>query len=140
MAREVFVDTGAWIAVGDVSDQYHRAATQVYQHLARQSRTLVTTNLVVAEAHVAIRCAAGHPFAMRFLQSVRQSSRLLRIYSDTALEEQAERILARYADQDFSFVDAVSFAVMQQRGIGEAFAFDRHFLTAGFVLMPAPLS
>lgn len=31
---------------------------------------------------------------------------------------------------------AVSFAVMRQRGIGAAFAFDRHFRTAGFDLVP----
>jgi predicted nucleic acid-binding protein len=35
-------------------------------------------------------------------------------------------------------VDAVSFAVMRQRGLTDAFAFDRHFLAAGFVLLPAP--
>ena len=36
---------------------------------------------------------------------------------------------AEYADQVFSMVDAVSFAIMQQRGIIEAFGFDRHFVT-----------
>jgi predicted nucleic acid-binding protein len=49
---------------------------------------------------------------------------------------QAEEILRRYAEQDFSLVDAVSFAVMRERGIAEAFAFDRHFLIAGFTLVP----
>ena len=49
---------------------------------------------------------------------------------------QAKEILRLYADQDFSLADAVSFALMQQRNITEAFAFDRHFLTAGFMLQP----
>ena len=62
----------------------------------------------------------------------------MKVYSDAALEEQAEQILARYADQDFSLADAVSFAVMRRRTIAEAFAFDRHFLIAGFILIPAP--
>ena len=136
MAREVFVDGGAWIAISDSGDQHHRAAVDVYQRLLRQVRILVTTNLVIAEAYIAIRRAAGHPVAMRFLQSLHRSSRLRRIYSDAALEQQAEEILARYADQAFSLVDAVSFALMHQRGITEAFAFDRHFLTAGFILVP----
>jgi len=48
------------------------------------------------------------------------------------MEAQAVVILRRYKDQDFSYVDAVSFAVMQQREISEAFAFDHHFTTAGF--------
>ena len=48
-----------------------------------------------------------------------------------------EEVLRRYDDQDFSLIDAVSFAVMQERNITEAFAFDHHFLTAGFALTPS---
>ena len=40
--------------------------------------------------------------------------------------------LARYDDQGFSFADAVSFAVMTERGIREALTLDRHFVVAGF--------
>jgi predicted nucleic acid-binding protein len=95
----------------------------------------VTTNLVITEAHIAIRRAGGHATAVAFLRSLRQSSRLVRIHSDPEIEEAAEAILGQYVDQDFSLVDAVSFAVMRQRSITEAFAFDHHFLTAGFVLV-----
>ncbi len=134
---EIFVDAGAWIAIADRQDRYHPTATQAYQGLVRQSRTLVTSNLVIAEAHIGIRRAIGHAPAMQFLRSVHESNRLTKLYSDLALEAEAEAILARYADQDFSFTDAVSFALMHQRAITEAFAFDRHFLTAGFSLVPA---
>lgn len=136
MSREIFVDTGAWIALNDRSDQHHASAVRVYQSLLQERRPLVTTNLVVAEAYIAIRRAGGHQPAMRFLVSLRQSSRLLRVYSDSRLEDAAEEILRRYADQVFSLVDAVSFAVMQQRGIAESFGFDRHFVTAGFAVVP----
>jgi uncharacterized protein len=136
--REVFVDAGAWIGIGDIGDQYHRAATDVYQDLLRQARTLVTTNPVIAEAYIAIRRAAGHRTAIRFLDTLEASSRVMKIYSNAALEGQGEEILRRYADQEFSFVDAVSFAAMRQRRIQEAFAFDHHFLNAGFTLLPAP--
>jgi predicted nucleic acid-binding protein len=68
---------------------------------------------------------------------VRSSSRLERVYSSPDLELEAEGVLGQYADQDFSFVDAVSFALMQERGITRAFAFDRHFMTAGFLLLPS---
>jgi predicted nucleic acid-binding protein len=134
--REVFVDAGAWIALSDRGDQYHPAAVAAYRRLLSDGWGLVTSNLVVAEAQIAIRRAVGHQSAMRFLQALRQSSRLTRVYSTPSLEEAAESILARYEDQDFSLADAVSFALMQQRQIAEAFAFDRHFLTAGFVLVP----
>jgi predicted nucleic acid-binding protein len=44
----------------------------------------------------------------------------------------AWRILEQYSDHDFSFVDATSFSAMRSRSITDVFAFDRHFLTAGF--------
>ena len=45
-------------------------------------------------------------------------------------------MLRRYADQNFSLTDAASFVVMQQHSIVEAFTFDSHFATAGFVVVP----
>lgn len=92
MAREVFVDAGAWIATAVTPDADHQTAIEIYPRLLREARIWVTTNLVIAEAYIAIRRAGGHPMAMRFLQSLHRSSRLLRIYSDAALEEQAEEI------------------------------------------------
>lgn len=138
MPGEVFVDAGAWIAISDADDRYHAIAAEFYLHALRHYQALVTTNLVIAEAYMMIRRVSGHQPAIRFLDSIRRSRRILKIYSDETLEEQAEAILRRYSDQDFSFTDAVSFTVMGQRGISEAFAFDRHFLTAGFILVPAP--
>ena len=135
--NEVFVDAGAWIGLALPRDIYHERAAHAYRGL-QQSHHLVTTNLVVSEAYATIRRRGGHVVAMRFLRSLRATSRLTWLYSNAPLEAQAEAILARYADQDFSFVDAVSFAVMHQRGIAEAFAFDRHFLVAGFSLVPTP--
>jgi uncharacterized protein len=133
--REIFVDAGAWIALSDRADQHHQAAVEIYRGLLNGPSRLVTTNLVVAEAQITIRRALGHQSAMRFLNSLRQSSRIARIYSDEARELTAEAILAQYADQDFSLADAVSFALMRQRQIVEAFTFDRHFLTAGFTIL-----
>ncbi len=43
--------------------------------------------------------------------------------------------LARYPDQRFSIVDAVSFEVMRRMGLRHAFAFDRHFEVAGFEVL-----
>ena len=136
MGREVFVDAGAWIALTDTRDRYHKAASDLYSGILSDHRVLVTTNLVLAEAYIIIRRTGGHEPAMRFLRSIRESVRLRKIYSDANLEAEAEELLERFSDQDFSLADAVSFVVMGDREIEEAFAFDRHFVTAGFVLLP----
>lgn len=43
--------------------------------------------------------------------------------------------LQRFHDQPFSLTDAVSFELMRRERLTEAFAFDRHFVTAGFKLL-----
>lgn len=136
MAREIFVDSGAWIAVAVTDDEYHQAAVELYHSLLIASFTLVTSNLVIAESYTLIRRAGGQRPAVRFLKALRSSPRLLKVFSTADLEDTAEEILSLYTDQDFSFVDAVSFAIMRERTITEAFAFDRHFVTAGFIMRP----
>ena len=136
MSAELFVDSGAWIALADADDQYHQLAAQAYPEFLGRYRRLVTTNLAIAEAYIVIRRALGHTAAMAFLDGLSASPRIEKVYSDPMLEVEAERILRQYADQDFSYVDAVSFALMHHRGLTDAFAFDQHFETAGFVCVP----
>jgi len=136
MSREVFVDTSAWIAVSDTGDKYHPEARAAYNRLLADRRIFATTNLIVAEAYIIIRRAAGHAQALRLLHSLRGSPRLQKVCSDASLETQAEAILEKHSDQDFSFTDAVSFVVMQERRIEEAFTFDNHFAAMGFRMVP----
>lgn len=136
MARKVFVDTGAWVGLADRSDDLHEPGRAAYATILQPPIRLVTTNLVVAESYALIRRRIGYEAAMRFLQSLQTSPRLEKVLSDWALERDAEAILRRYTDQDFSYVDAVSFAVMRAQNITEVFGFDGHFRIMGFVLRP----
>ncbi len=131
----VFVDSGAWLALADRRDKYHAAATAVYPQLLHQFPRLVTTNLVVAESFNLIRRRLGYEPGIRFLRSLRQSPRLTWVYANEPLELEAETILQEYADQDFSLVDAVSFAFMRQQEIAHVFGFDHHFQVMGFTLI-----
>jgi len=132
----LFVDTGAWFALADKSDQFHRKAVDIYPKLLRNYSHLRTTNLVIAETYTLIRRTLGHQAATTFLENIAASPRVIKVYSDSVLEEKAEDILRKYQDQDFSYTDAVSFAVMKQYVIQEAFSFDQHFVTAGFITIP----
>lgn len=136
MSPELFVDASAWIALTDADDQYHPFAAPAYPELLRRYRRLVTTNLAIAEAYIVIRRALGHTAAVTFLDGLSASARIEKVYSEPTLEMEAERILRQYADRDFSYADAVSFALMHQRGLTDAFAFDQHFATAGFLCVP----
>jgi predicted nucleic acid-binding protein len=135
--QDIFVDSGAWLALAHDRDQHHARASHIYPQLLAKSRRLITTNLVVAECHSLLLKYKGRGVALLFLQTLNQSPRIEQIHSAADLEADAVKILQRFEDQDFSFTDAVSFALMKRRGIRAAFAFDRHFAAAGFTLVPA---
>lgn len=136
MSRELFVDTGAWLAILDPRDKYHQVAVAFYREALMRYSWLLLTNLVAAETYVNVLRNAGHHKALSFLDIVEQSSSVRCIWSDQKLETRARDILRRYDDQDFSYTDAVSFALMQQRELSEVFAFDHHFSVVGFVQLP----
>lgn len=136
MSLEVFVDTSAWVAVIDAHDKYHAPAREAYSRLIGERRTLITTNMVIAETYILVRRTGGHAQAMRLLHSLRGSPRLQKVRSDAGLESRAVDILERHSDQDFSYADAVSFAIMLERGVEEAFTFDKHFAAMGFRVVP----
>ena len=134
--REIFVDTGAWFSLADRSSPHHEAVTREVRRRVPASR-LVTTNLIVAETHALLLRRANARAGLTFLREVRRPPNIL-VWSDSDLELRAEREwIERYADQDFTLTDAVSFAVMRERGITRALTLDRHFAAAGFSMVPA---
>ncbi len=96
----------------------------------------MTSNLVIAETYIIILNELGHKAAIEFLEKINASPRILIIHSTSEIEADAVIILKKYADQDFSYTDAVSFAIMKRQRIKKAFCFDKHFLTAGFENVP----
>lgn len=136
----VFVDTGAWFAVQIEDDENHQDAIQAFKGLLSGPRSLVTTNHVIGETYTLLRVVRGYREAAKFLDIMEDTSRLERVFVSAELEARAVALLRRYADHDFSFVDATSFAVMKAHRLHHAFAFDAHFATAGFVRIPLDLS
>jgi predicted nucleic acid-binding protein len=138
-ARRVFVDTGAWYAIQVADDEWHEEAVRTINGLLAAPHSLVTTNHVIGETYALLRITCGHAAAARFLDRVEESRRLETIFVSEETEKRAYAILRQYADQDFSFVDATSFAAMRAARIRHAFAFDQHFATAGFFRVPNDL-
>ena len=132
----VFVDTGAWFAIQVTDDANHNAARRAFPAILEACRSLVTTNLVLGETYTLLRVTKGYPEAKRFLDKLRHSKKLERVFVSEHLEQQAYEILARYADHPFSFVDATRFALMRENRMRHAFAFDAHFRVAGFLKIP----
>ena len=107
------------------------------RRLGAERRALCTTNHVAGETYTLLRVRLGFDPAQEALRRLRESRIVERVFVSEEWEEEAERLLTQYADQDFSYVDGTSFVAMHRLGIVEAFAFDHHFSVAGFRLANA---
>lgn len=130
------MDTSAWYPLTVRSDSAHAGLAAALRDRVRRGLRVVTTNLVVAETHALLLRRASRDAALAFVRRLDQPPNVV-VRSTRELEGAAVADwLERYADQEFSFTDAVSFAVMAERGITDALALDRHFVAAGFRMVP----
>lgn len=136
MRGGLFVDTGAWYAVQVPGDRWHEQAVSTLKRAVAQGAPLLTTNHVMGETYTLLMRTHGHAACRRFLDTLARSARLETVHVDGATEDEAWKLIERFHDQEFSFVDATSFALMRKKRVHQAFAFDRHFATAGFVRVP----
>lgn len=132
MKPSLFIDTGAFYARYVAQDEYHQEARQLWDRVQKEGILCLTTNLVLVELISLFVYRFG---TKRALQAAREiySSQIIEILSVTThLELAALEWLDRFSDQKFSMTDAVSFAVMADLNLKQAFAFDHHFEIAGF--------
>jgi predicted nucleic acid-binding protein len=135
--KRVLVDSGGWIALLRSRDQHHAEADRAFRRAVAQRSELVTTDLIVAEVHRFLLFHVGIRAAAAFLDRLDASPSLTVKFADAALHAAARGWLRKLADQNVTYTDAVSFAVMEVLPCHAVLGFDRDFLVAGFALFRA---
>jgi predicted nucleic acid-binding protein len=118
----LFVDTSIWYAAADSSDASNSRAKTIL----RMGEPLVTTDHVLSETWTLIRHRINRRAAERFWEVLRSGAASIEMAGAADLEA-AWQIGAAFRDQDFSFVDRTSFAVMRRLGIERAASLDDDF-------------
>jgi hypothetical protein len=135
----VFIDTGALIAMAVTRDRFHKQAASYYRRLSREKVPLITSNYVLVETYTRIRYDDGHAKVITFHSLIQEAIEVGRLHLEwvtPAIHQEAWAIFEDYADQAFSLVDCTSFVIASHAGVKEAFGFDEHFNTMGFILRP----
>ena len=82
----------------------------------------------------AVRGQTAH--AASALDSVlRDPTHVLLALDPDLVASAVQRWIVPFRDQNFSLCDAVSFEVMQRRGVTRALSIDRYFIPAGFEII-----
>jgi predicted nucleic acid-binding protein len=137
-ARRVLVDSGAWLAAASPRDQFHDDAARGFRRAVEERIPLITTNLVVGEAHRLTLFRLGGRAAALLLDRIDASPRISLVHAAPEHHRAAREWLARLADHRITYTDAVSFAVMDAMACRDALTFDNDFLVAGFQRWPPP--
>jgi predicted nucleic acid-binding protein len=127
LRHAVLWDSSAVLALLDADDVDHQRARVAAERMAAERRPSFVTNYIEAEAHALLLRKLGRAIAREWLLT--GGLPVLRVLPRE--EERAKAILAGYRDKDWSLCDAISFAVLESRGVRTAFTFDRHFRQYG---------
>jgi predicted nucleic acid-binding protein len=141
----IFLDTGFLFAFVSEDDADHARVVEVLEGYRGRplGELLLTTNHVVAETITLVRAKGHRDAGVRHDLAVKVGQQLFagvfgRIHQATAEEErEALAYLARHRDKAYSFVDCLSFVIMEKLGIKEALAVDSDF-THRFTARPGP--
>ena len=132
-----FVDTSAFYAIEDPSDQDYKAAIDYREKIRHnESIHLITSSYIIDEALTLMKDRLGYDSAIKFGKKVRNSKTLRIIHVTQELEEKGWELFVKYQDKEFSFTDCVSFVLMEKYNTTVAFAFDKHFEQYGFQKLP----
>ncbi len=136
IASSVLIDTSALLALANPRDQYHARAVVIARRTVESGSRFVGTVLILAEFQAHFLYLSGPARARAIVTDLMNDP--MYEWQDVSAELVSAAIsawLERFRDQRFSLTDAVSFEVMSRDGLEQAFAFDRHFRTAGFEML-----
>jgi predicted nucleic acid-binding protein len=134
--KSVFLDTGYVIALELASDQNHRAALKHWQSAIKSLPLLVTTSYVFDEIVTFFNSRGHHTKAVEIGNRLLNSPSIRLVHVEEDLFHEGWNYFQKHKDKGYSLTDCISFLVMEEFGIITAFAFDKHFIQAGFKKLP----
>ena len=134
MSRELFVDTGAWVALRYKRDQHHPRAKTLFKKARRDGFSFVTTDFVLAETVTLLKARGAVEQAIALGEAIRSGLVAELVELTAERHARAWQLFLKLRDHPVGHVDCTSFAVMEQRSLRTVFGFDRDFADCGFGL------
>ncbi|MCX6053621.1 MAG: PIN domain-containing protein [Chloroflexi bacterium] len=130
----IFVDTSAFLAVLNETDQYHQKAKQLWTEVLASDTVLLSSNYVLLETTALLQHRFGMDSVRLFENSLQPVIEVL--WVEESIHKQGMGILITANRRNLSLVDCISFEVMRQARLEKVFTFDPHFSEQGFIVLP----
>ncbi len=131
MASDTLFDTSGFFALIDKRDPMHGKAVRWVEKQRKRIRP-VSTEWVIGETCTLLVARKRSHLVARFLDYIDDSAALVLVNPDEMLLHAAKAMIRQQAEQGYSFVDCISFCLMKERSIRNAFTTDTHYRKAGF--------
>jgi len=129
----IFVDTSAWLALLNKRDRLHNQAVECYREMLKKKK--ITTDAVLLETFNSLSNNKVRYLAVLFIEQIEKSvkTEVLEIVNTSGeVFRKGLDLFKQYNDKNWRLTDCISFSVMKEKNIKEAFTADRHFVQAGF--------
>jgi len=135
--KQVFADTGFWIALLNPKDRWYEKAIAINKELEIEKTTIVTSELVLIEL---LNFFGTFPSNIRqrtglLVQNIQSHSTITIVSQTSLLFSKALELYLQRPDKQWSLTDCSSFLIMKELQITEALAHDKHFQQAGFITL-----
>lgn len=134
-APRVFGDTASWIALLNKDDALHARALEVRRELRQRKVRVVTTEFVLIEVADGLSDPPLRKAVIAFIEEMRREPTIEIVPLSEQLMASGWALYQQRPDKEWGLTDCISFVVMQEQGIDEAFTSDHHFTQAGFTIL-----
>ena len=133
--RQVFADTGYWVALLNPKDELHQKARDLSKQM--DSLYILTSEMVLAEVlnDFSKRGAFLRQAAIELIESLYNHPNVTVIQQSSSQFQEGLLLYKKRLDKEWSITDCVSFKIMEEYGITEALAYDKHFEQVGFIAL-----
>ena len=130
--RRVFADTFYYLALLNSSDDSHRQTTEFTRSF---SGLITSTDWIVTELANTLSGLSTRQRVIEFVIALRADPGMRIVPASRVLLDKGWDLYHRRPDKAWSLTDCISFVVMRDEKLTDAFTLDRHFEQAGFRLI-----
>ena len=129
-SERVFIDTSAFYALMDRSDNNYKEAAGLWIYFLEKDFYIQTSNYIILKTMALLQNRLGFEAADLWYRDVLSLAEIL--WVDKSIHNLAHELWLSLGRRKLSLVDCVSFVTMRHYKIEKVFGFDKHFGEQGF--------